>query len=366
MLTRLARSEAYAHPLLELPGWWQRPDRFCYPFPAGSSRVEKEEKYRFGNGTTAYWNHNKTPSCEDETLPEMPQLTDAADASSVRPVVITGGAGALAQAFARQCAERGIPYRLLTRQDLDITDARAIDRVLDTLQPWALINAAGYAGIKKAELEPQACLAANSIGSVRLATACAKRGVAFLNFSSDWVFDGRKTIPYVESDPVAPLNVYGHSKAEAERGVLRVHPASLIVRAGAFFGPWDAANPLTRVLGQLLSGGPVTVPADHVHSPAYLPDLVHACLDLLVDGERGIWHLSNGGAVTTAALAKGAAELLGLDAALIRETRPSGLKKNTVLHSERGNLLPALEDALARYCEEAKLRNSTRPSLAAL
>jgi dTDP-4-dehydrorhamnose reductase len=174
------------------------------------------------------------------------------------------------------------------------------------------------------------------------------------------VFDGRKSTPYLESDPVRPTSVYGRSKAEAERNVLHVFPEALVVRTGAFFGPWDSVNLLTRSLAQLQTGEPVYMPDHHIHSPTYLPDLVHTCLDLLVDGEKGIWHLASPGAVTWAGLVRGAAELLGLDTSLIGAAEPkpsrgySGMKKNTVLDSERGRLLPTLEDGLARYCQEAE------------
>jgi dTDP-4-dehydrorhamnose reductase len=233
--------------------------------------------------------------------------------------------------------------------------------VLDQVQPWAIINAAGYACLERAEMEPDACHQANAVGSVRLATAAAKRGIRVITFSSDSVFDGRKRTPYVESDPVSPLGAHGRSKAEAETQVLRIHPEALVIRAGAFFGPWDGANALTRALGQLAAGERVTVSNDHVHSPAYLPDLVHACLDLLVDGESGLWHLTSPGAVTPAALLRGAAEMMGLDPALVGNTRPVrgtggfGFKRSTVLDSERGYPMPTLEDALGRYCQDVVL-----------
>ncbi len=360
MISHLSRGEQFGHPLLELPGWWQRQDRFAYPFPGGSTGMETDEKYRFGNGTRAYWNHNVNPAFRKDFLAGITSYAGPEGCLPVRPVVITGATGTLGQAFARLCAERGIPYRLLRRQELDITDAAAVERVLDGLQPWALINAAGYTCPERAESEPQTCVEVNTIGAVRLAEACRKRGIALLNFSADQVFDGHKSIPYLESDPVTPTSAYGRSKAEAEKGVLRVYPGALVIRTGAFFGTWDKVNPLTRALAQLQAGNCVYLPDHHVHSPTYLPDLVHTCLDLLVDGENGIWHLASPGAVTWAGLVKGAAELLGLDTDLIGTAKPEGsrgdspFKMNTVLDSERGRLLPTLEDALGRYCQEVE------------
>jgi dTDP-4-dehydrorhamnose reductase len=363
LLTALARGEDYHHPLLDQPGWWQRPDRFCYPFPPGGGRMESGDKYAFGNGTAAYWDHHKNPYHPVDLEAANLSLAEVC-AGPYRPVLITGATGTLGKTFARQCAERKIAYCLLGRGDLDITDAAAIEQVLDQLQPWAIINAAGYACVERAEMEPEACLKANTTGSVLLATAAAKRGIRVITFSSDSVFDGLKRTPYVESDPVSPLGAHGRSKVEAETQVLRIHPDALVVRAGAFFGPWDGANSLTRALGQLLAGERVTLSNDHVHSPAYLPDLVHACLDLLVDGESGLWHLTSPGAVTPAAMLRGAAEMMGLDPALVRNTLPArgtgsfGFKRSTVLNSERGYLMPTLEDALGRYCQDVVLKGA--------
>lgn len=102
----------------------------------------------------------------------------------------------------------------------------------------------------------------------------------------------------MKSNPVAPLNVYGLSKAEAERRVLAIFPSALMVRSSAFFGPWDQHNFLTCTLRALAAGQLFTAAIDLVVSPTYVPDLVHTCLDLLIDRESGIWHLSNCGALS--------------------------------------------------------------------
>jgi dTDP-4-dehydrorhamnose reductase len=93
---------------------------------------------------------------------------------------------------------------------------------------------------------------------------------------------------------VAPLNAYGRSKAEAERRVLDSDPQALVVRTSAFFGPWDEHNFVTQALAALGEGRPFAAAGDMTVSPTYVPDLVNACLDLLIDKECGIWHLTNG------------------------------------------------------------------------
>src|SRR5690606_37629446 len=144
-----------------------------------------------------------------------------------------------------------------------------------------------------------------------------RHGVHLTTFSSDLVFDGRKENPYVESDPVTPLNVYGRSKAEAEQAVLAAHPGALVVRTSAFFGPWDKHNFVTLALNALERGEPFVAADDMTVSPTYVPDLVHTCLDLAIDREAGVWHLNNGGSVTWFELAQMAADKAGIDASTL-------------------------------------------------
>jgi dTDP-4-dehydrorhamnose reductase len=238
---------------------------------------------------------------------------------------------------------------------MDITNPRSVAAALDMLRPWAVVNAAGYVRVDEAEREPAACYRANTAGPKILAAACAEREVALLTFSSDLVFDGTQARPYVEHDPVNPLNVYGDSKAQAELAVLQHLPTALVVRTSAFFGPWDAHNAVTRTLQALASKRPFVVADNVMISPTYVPDLVQASLDLLIDRETGVWHLANAGALSWAELARQAAELAGLDAQGVvgRPVEELGLVARrpiySVLGSARGWLLPTLDDALLRY-----------------
>ena len=135
---------------------------------------------------------------------------------------------------------------------------------------------------------PRRVAASIPTGPAALADACARRGVPLLTFSSDLVFGGDRDVPFVESDPLRPLNVYGRSKAEAEARVLEALPSALVVRTSAFFGPWDEHNFVTIALRELAAGRPFVAAEDAVISPTYVPDLVNASLDLLIDGERGL------------------------------------------------------------------------------
>jgi dTDP-4-dehydrorhamnose reductase len=337
MMRELSGGQALSHPVLRGQGWWRRPDRFLCTPVATSSAVS-------------------SITADGHTLVG----TDAT------PILITGASGTLGRAFARICRKRNLAYRLLSRQDMDITDADSVERALARYRPWAVINTAGYVRVDEAEGDVERCLRENAIGPAILAAACARHGVHLTTFSSDLVFDGTAGRPYVESDAVAPLNVYGRSKAEAEQRVQDKHPGALVVRTSAFFGPWDKHNFVTLALQALERGEPFRAASDLSVSPTYVPDLVHACLDLAVDGERGIWHLANVGGVTWAGLAEQAAQAAGIDASRLEAVPGAALgftaarPQSVVLHSERGLLLPALDNALARYLE---LRNQADPEM---
>jgi dTDP-4-dehydrorhamnose reductase len=244
---------------------------------------------------------------------------------------------------------------------MDIAAASSIEAALDQFEPWGIINAAGYVRVDDAEREPERCLRENRDGPALLAQVCARHGLSLVTFSSDLVFDGGKREPYLESDGVSPLNVYGRSKAEAEELVLERLPEALVVRTSAFFGPWDEYNFITVALRVLAAGERFLAAEDAQVSPTYVPELVNATLDLLIDGERGIWHLANQGATTWAGLARLAAEREGLDAGLVeaRRTEALGLAAArplyTVLGSERASLLSPLEDAVERYFREREV-----------
>ncbi|HZG54480.1 MAG TPA: SDR family oxidoreductase, partial [Pyrinomonadaceae bacterium] len=333
MLRDLSATGDYQHPTLAAPGWWRRLERLHYPpvrrQPAAKTTAKRGLDMRSGHA---------------------------------RPLIINGATGTLGRAFARLCDLRGISYRLLTRADMDIADAPSVERALAECEPWAVVNTAGYVRVDDAEREAEKCMRENAEGAATLAEACARRGAALLTFSSDLVFDGTKGSPYVESDEVSPLNVYGRSKAEAERRVSELCPSALIVRTSAFFGPWDEYNFITLALAALAERREFVAADDLIVSPTYVPDLVNASLDLLIDGERGLWHLANEGALSWAELARLAARRAGLDANLV-EARPAASLKFAaprspygVLASERGQLLPSLEDALTRYLNERETR----------
>jgi dTDP-4-dehydrorhamnose reductase len=147
---------------------------------------------------------------------------------------------------------------------------------------------------------------------------------------------------------------------KAEETVLSTNPEALVIRTSAFFGPWDSFNFAHYVRRSLLNEEIINVAKDGVISPTYVPDLVHATLDLLVDEEKGIWHLTNNGELSWADFANEIADRFNLNRHYINAIPNSDFNYQakrpsySVLSSSRGVLLPSLEDALRRYTDELR------------
>jgi dTDP-4-dehydrorhamnose reductase len=316
------------------PGWWQRPEKLLYK--------------------TA---HEKT--LPNELAPRR---------ATSRPLLICGAGGSLGRAFQDACEQRNLKCRAMFRADLDISDRAAVIAACGQIKPWAIVNAAGYVCVDEAQRQGARCLRENAQGPQALAAAAHMRHIPFLTFSSDLVFDGQTAVPYLESSPAAPLNVYGESKLSAETATL-VYPTTLCVRTAAFFGAWGRGDFLTDALSALSSGQRFIALSDVTVSPTYLPDLVDASLDLLIDGCTGLLHLANRGAVTWVDFLLRGAEALGVDPGKLERRRlielnlPARRPMYSALASERVHLMPTLEDAMARYSQRAGemfLRNSSK------
>lgn len=316
LLRDLAGGHEPGHPVLGTPGWWQRPHRLLYP-----------------------------PVHHD---PAVPATAAASARHTPSPLLIVDDNSPLAAAFIRFCETRSLPYRHVDAAEATLSNPDSLATVLAETAPWAVI-AADHA-------RPAAADHGGSNLAVALATACAERALPLLSFSSALVFDGARTTGYVEGDPTAPVDGTGEWQAETEARVLAVHPGALIVRTGPLFGPWDAHNPVTAALRTLTAGAPLAAPAGTV-SPTYLPHLADACLDLLIDAEQGLWHLANEGSITWVDLFKRVAADAGLDPARVRRRSSRALAsdpapRHRALASERGWIMPSLDDALARYTWE--------------
>jgi dTDP-4-dehydrorhamnose reductase len=279
-------------------------------------------------------------------------------------LLITGATGTLGQAFQRICHTRGLATLVLDRKTLDIADADSIARALKQYQPWAVVNAAGYVRVDEAETDYDRCYRENTTGPRLLAEACAAQGIQLLTFSSDLVFDGGKSAPYLESDPARPLNVYGRSKLLAEQAVLTRLPSALVVRTSAFFSSWDEYNFVAQVLSAARNGETFSAADDVFVTPTYIPDLVNTALDLLIDQATGVWHLANEGVYSWAELGHLALRVAGLDESCILGRSAATFSwaarrpRYSALASQHGVLLPSVESGLCRYLADEQLEQA--------
>ena len=323
-IRELASGIIPGHAVSQSPGWWRRPSRLVYC-----------------KTTRGY---DVTPAART-------------------PLLVLGATGTLGGAFDRVCDHRGLAVYCTNRRDVDVTDPNAVLALLRKIEPWAVVNATGYVRVDAAENDCDACFGVNTIGAVTVAGACQQYGIPYVTYSSDLVFDGSQATPYTEADTPRPLNVYGASKAEAERRVLEIMPGALVIRTSAFFGPWDAHNFVVQTLQAIRRGERVGAVDDIVVSPTYVPDLVNATLDLLMDGETGLWHLANGGSATWFDFACEAAEACGERTTLIHRLSaaelgwPAARPAYSALASVRGDVMRARDRALAAFAEHQEWRN---------
>ncbi|WP_250536584.1 family 1 glycosylhydrolase [Caballeronia sp. AZ10_KS36] len=321
LMRDLAAGRPHDHPVLHGTGWWRRPGRFlCEPVVLDAS------------GTLA------APARQSH-------LTH-----SPAPILIVGD-GALAQLFATTCAQRDLRYAAVSADDVLGNDA------IGTFEPWAVVNAIDSPYGDEAGRSPGDRLRTMTTTAAALADACAAAEIEYLVFSSDRVFDGRATQPYVETDDVSPLDRLGRCMVETEREVLRRLPEALVVRTGPVFGLWDCEDFLAPTLHALAQDRAFVAAKDVTISPTYAPDLVHACLDLLIDRESGIVHLSSRGALTCFEFAVQSVSLAGLDTSLIEPRNVESMRPRApqplyrALASRRAAVLPTLQDALRRCIE---------------
>lgn len=230
-------------------------------------------------------------------------------------ILVVGGSGMLGLALLRELGTRRLGHVAPTRYEFDLERGDIVAR-LAALAPTAVVNAAAYTDVARAELiaEREAVFRLNRDAPAELARACRTHGVPLVHLSTDYVFDGRKTAPYREDDAAAPLQVYGQSKLEGERRILDLHDATLVVRTSTMYGPGrgERQHYVGAVLRQARGRDRLEVVRLPVSSPTYSLDLAAALVDLLEAGARGIVHVVNHGGCSRGELAREIVRRAGL------------------------------------------------------
>ena len=234
-----------------------------------------------------------------------------------KSVVILGGrTGLLGQALTDAFRKAGAKPIPLSSADCDILDPVTVKTILDRRDPDLLINAAAYTQVDLAEDEEEMAFALNATAPPLLAAEAAKRAIPFVHYSTDFVFRGDKTTPYSVYDEANPFSIYGISKAEGERNLLKLgYDRTLIIRTSWLFGP-GRTNFVEKILSLCETRNNLTVVDDQTGSPSYAPDVAKYTLTLLKLGATGIYHLANAGQTTWHGLASAAVALADLDCAV--------------------------------------------------
>ena len=217
---------------------------------------------------------------------------------------VAGREGQLARSLVTVASERKLPLIAVARPDLDLSDAGSIDRIVNAHLPRAIVNAAAYTLVDKAESEPDVAFKINRDGAAHLARAAARLHVPFIHVSTDYVFDGNALTPYQEDDRPSPLGIYGRSKRDGEIAVLGSHPAAVVIRTSWVYSPYGQNFVKTMLrLGETRDR--IRVVDDQYGAPTSARDLAQAIVEIVEQIERrpdedlgGIYHLTGTGKTT--------------------------------------------------------------------
>jgi dTDP-4-dehydrorhamnose reductase len=214
-----------------------------------------------------------------------------------------GQIGGYLRNYAKDCGFEAIA---LGRDEINVLQPNIVRERLDEIRPAILINTAAYHVVRECEENPREAYEMNTFAVGHLAQMCRDRKALFLTFSSDYVFDGKKRLPYEENDVPNPLQVYGKSKYAGERSAQAIYPdGTIIVRTSGVYGGEGSrskkGNIVLNLLEQAKANSQVEVAVTMMGSPSYAGDVARAALSLVSrDAAPGIYHLVNDGAISWA------------------------------------------------------------------
>ncbi len=271
--------------------------------------------------------------------------------------VITGAAGMLGQDLAAAAKGAGHDVVALARAELDIVDGAAIEDALRAARPEVVVNCAAWTDVDGAERDEDGALSVNGAGAGNVARAAAGAGAWTIHVSSDYVFDGSKRSPYLESDAVGPLSAYGRSKLAGEREVAAGAPERhTIVRSSWLFGAGGPCFPAT-ILRLATERDELKVVDDQIGCPTFTGHLARALVELAARESPpvGLLHVAGGGICSWYEFAREIVAVSGVSCGVqtcstAEMPRPATRPAYSVLRSERdAPVLPDWRQGLAEY-----------------
>ncbi|MGN0322482.1 MAG: dTDP-4-dehydrorhamnose reductase [Oliverpabstia sp.] len=277
--------------------------------------------------------------------------------------LVTGVKGQLGHDVMNELARRGYEGVGVDVEEMDITDAAAVDRVIKESHVDSVVHCAAWTAVDAAEDNVEVCRKVNSLGTENIAKVCKELDIPMIYFSTDYVFDGQGTRPWEPDDPVVePLNVYGLTKYEGEQAVEKYLDKYYIVRIAWVFGV-NGKNFIKTMLNLGKTHDTLTVVNDQVGTPTYTYDLSRLVVDMLEKEEYGKYHVTNeGGYISWYDFAKEIFRQAGMDVNVVpvssdaypaKAKRPANSRLEKKKLDEHGfDRLPTWQDALARYLKE--------------
>ncbi|HYJ23135.1 MAG TPA: dTDP-4-dehydrorhamnose reductase [Solirubrobacterales bacterium] len=270
-------------------------------------------------------------------------------------VLVTGAAGMLGRDVMLAAGNAGHDVVGFGRAELDITNSAALAKKFDLERPDIVINCAAWTDVDGAETAEEAAFAVNGTGAGNVAAAAATVGAAVVYVSSDYIFDGAKAAPYVESDQPAPLSAYGRTKLAGEEATVAANKRHFVVRSAWLFGI-GGPNFVETMLRLAGSGNEVLVVRDQVGSPTYTWHLAYGIVRLIEGIEFGIHHMAAAGQCSWYEFAREIFEQSKVECKVLSITteefgRPAPRPPFSALTSQREHAirLPSWQDGLAGY-----------------
>lgn len=251
----------------------------------------------------------------------------------------------------------------LTHAEIEITDSRSVELAFERHRPDVVINTAAFHRVDDCETRMELAFQVNAFAVRGLAQACRKFGAALVHFSTDYVFAGEKTEPYVETDRPGPLSVYAASKLAGEYLLAAALPRHFVIRSCGLYGPGGSRSKggsfVDTMLRLAAAGKPVRVVSDQVVTPTYTADLARKVCQLIATEAYGLYHITNKGSCSWLEFACAIFELAGVKANLAPISSeafgaPARRPAYSVLQNQRLKALglddlPAWRDGLQRY-----------------
>ena len=267
-------------------------------------------------------------------------MVGAPESQEIVKLLITGAAGQLGTDLVLSAQKSGHEVIAASHNDLDITDISQVGRVVGEANVDAIIHAAAWTAVDACESDPQKAMAVNRDGTANIVAAAREFGARVIYISTDYVFDGMKSTPYIESDLPNPQSVYGASKLAGEQQIDLT--TDQIVRISWVCGE-HGANMVKTILRLAASNPTLTFVNDQIGSPTFTSDAAPAIVELATSSSAGIWHLTNQGSTSWFGFARDVLSAAGQDpnrviattTELLQPARPAKRPANSVLDNAR-------------------------------